>query len=282
MLLALALILIFASVILLSAQFMPSLLEKISQEQAKKANQTEKQLDRMFIEVKKERLVFFYVAAPLIAGAVVFAFFSSIPLAFIAALFVSLLPKLVIKWLAVRRKARFEAQLVDALMVLASSLKGGLSLIQSFEALTEDLSAPMSQEIGLVVRENKMGLTLEESLEHLQQRMNVEELRLVINAILVAKETGGDLTKVLSRLSVTIRDSRKLKENIRTLTLQGRMQGIIMSFLPFVFIIWVVTFNKQHFDIMLKSELGRILLFVAAGLQITGMFLIKKFSDVKL
>ena len=153
--------------------------------------------------------------------------------------------------------------------------------MQALEVVVEEVPAPMSQEIGLVIRENRMGVSLEESLRRLDKRMDMEELRLVISSILVARETGGDLTKVLSRLSTTIRDNRKLKENIKTLTLQGRMQGLIMSGLPFVFVWWVVAFNKQHFDIMFQTQTGRQLIFVAVILQIVGMAFIKKFSTIK-
>ena len=108
-----------------------------------------------------------------------------------------------------------------------------------------------------------LGISLEESLVRLNKRMDLEELGLVVNALLVARETGGELTKVFSRLNVTIRDNHKLKENIKTLTLQGRLQGAIMSFLPIVFVAWVLSVNKHHFDIMMNSDLGRMLLVAA-------------------
>jgi tight adherence protein B len=221
----------------------------------------------------------YFVLPPLFAilGAVVFKSFIFFVLGAGFGLFV---PNLMVQMQERNRRNKFNNQILDSIMILSSSLKGGLSLLQSLEVLVEEMPAPMSQEMGLVVRENKMGVSLEESLKHLMERMKMEELGLVVNSILVARETGGDLTKVLSRLSTTIRDNRKLKDSIKTLTMQGRMQGIIMSFLPFMFIWWVLSFNKGHFDIMLKNELGRMLLFIAAILQVIGMVLIKKFSTI--
>lgn len=192
------------------------------------------------------------------------------------------LPSLVIKRLQQQRKARFQAQLIDGVQLISSSLKGGLSLLQAIEVLVEELPAPISQEFGLVLRENKMGITLDESLKRINERVNIEELGLLVNSILVAKETGGDLTKVLSRLSTTIRDNRKLKESIKTLTLQGRMQGIIMLVLPFFFIAGVLSINRNHFNIMLETEQGRMLLMLAVILQAVGMLLIRKFSTIKI
>jgi tight adherence protein B len=192
------------------------------------------------------------------------------------------IPNFMLKMRIKRRIKKFNDQLLDAINMLASCLKGGLSLLQGFEVLVEEMPPPISQEFGLVVRENKMGIALEESLVRLNKRMNLEELGLIVNALLVARETGGELTKVFSRLSITIRDTHKLKENIKTLTLQGRMQGLIMSFLPIVFVGWVLSVNKHHFDIMLNNDIGRMLLVAAVIMQICGMILIRMFSEIKI
>lgn len=282
MLLAASLVLIFASIMLVAGQLIPPLCDRLYFLQNKKADEAEKQLDKMFIQVKKEKIIYLYTLSPLIAGGIAFVVFHNLLVSLITVAASFLIPKIIIKNIESQRKAKFHSQLVDTLSVLNSSLKGGLSLLQAFEVIVEDMPAPMSQEIGLMIRENKIGIPLEESLKHLSQRMNIEDLNLVINAILIARETGGDLIKVFSRLAVTMRDSYKLNDSIKTLTLQGRLQGIIMSLLPFLFIGWVITFNKQHFEIMMKSDLGRILLFAAVILQIIGTVLIKKFSSIKL
>jgi len=152
--------------------------------------------------------------------------------------------------------------------------------LQGLEVLVEEMPAPINQELGLVIRENKMGIPLEECLNRLNKRLNIDELGLVVNALLVARQTGGELPKVFSRLTVTIRDNRKLKESIKTLTLQGRLQGLIMSILPFAFVAWVLSVNKHHFDIMLETDTGRMLLILAVILQCCGMILIRIFSII--
>lgn len=270
----------FTSVYLIAHQIIPLFIDKLQRLQSKKVSKAEKQLDVMFVLVKREKLILYYTLSPLILGGVIFLLFNQPAFALIAGGIGFILPAFIIKQMGKKRKQKFQRQLVDGLMVISSSLKGGLSLMQAIGVLVEEMPAPISQEFGLILRENKMGVTLEESLRHLNERMNMEELGLMINSILVAQETGGDLTKVFSRLSTTIRDNHKLKENISTLTLQGRLQGMIMSVLPIIFISWVLTFNRQHFDIMLNTEMGRILLLIAFVLQVVGMFLIHKFSMV--
>jgi tight adherence protein B len=275
------LLLSFGSVYLLALLIIPLLTERLHKSQEKNVTRAEKQLDEMFLPVKTEKIFLYYTLTPLALGAGAFILSSSIPVALGAGFIGSVIPALVLRIMDHRRKEKFARQLVDGLMVISSALKGGLSLLQAVEVLVEEMPPPISQEFGLILRENKIGLTLEESLKRMNGRLKLEELGLMINSVLVSRETGGDLTKVFSRLSTTIRDNRKLKENIQTLTLQGRLQGVIMSILPFVFVWWVMTFNKAHFDILLSTEKGRILLLIAIALQTVGVFLIRKFSIIR-
>lgn len=173
-------------------------------------------------------------------------------------------------------------QLVDGLMIMNSCLKGGLTLVQSFEVLADEMSPPISQEIALLNREVKVGVTLEEALTRLDKRMPSEEMTLVSSAILVARETGGDLTKVFSRLIDTIRDRLKLKELVSTLTLQARLQAIIISLLGPIFFFVVKKMKPDHFDIMWQDEVGRIFLGLAVLLQIIGFILIIIFGRVEI
>ncbi len=274
---------LIASVVLITWSTVPTLFDGFKIWQRKKEKSMEIEMDKQFYYEKSPRqIVRLYFILPPVLGIAGVVLLGS-PLFIIIGVAAGLLiPNMLLRMREARRRQKFSDQLLDAIMILSSSLKGGLSLLQALEVLADEMAVPMCQEIGLIVRENKMGVTLEESLKGLNKRMALEELNLVVNSILVARETGGDLTKVLSRLSTTIRDNKKLKDSVRTLTLQGRLQGIIMSALPFVFIWWVVSFNREHFDIMLKSEIGRSLLLLAVVLQAVGMVLIRKFSTIKI
>ncbi len=276
------LIFAFSSTGLLASQVIPLFLKRMESPMDKRVGRAAKQLDVMFVHIERDTLLLMYSLPPLVLGGLGLIFFRNLVLLFFGSVIGLILPTMVIKIMQYRRKARFQKQLIDGVQVLSSSLKGGLSLLQAIEVVAEELPPPISQEFGLVIRENKMGITLEESLTSLNARMSLEELELLVNSILVAKETGGDLTKVLSRLTTTIRDNQKLKENIKTLTLQGRLQAIIMSLLPIIFSALVYSFNNHHFDIMFESDMGRLLLFVAVILQLLGMFLIHKFSIINI
>lgn len=270
------------SVALLSQVLLPVPLRIYQQTQEKKAQEASKKLENLFLEIERKRITFIFIIVPLLFAGTGFFFFQN-PIGAIAGATIGfVLPNIFIKIWENGRRQKFETQLLDSLLVLSGSLKAGLSLLQSLEVLVEDTAPPISQEFGLLLKEVKMGMSLEESLHRLNKRMPSEELTMLISSILVAQETGGDITKVFSRLAATMRNNRKLKDNVKTLTLQGRMQGIIMSILPFIFIWWVLTFNRQHFDILLESETGRVLLIVGAVLQTVGLFLIYKFSIIKI
>ncbi|MCX5698275.1 MAG: type II secretion system F family protein [Candidatus Omnitrophica bacterium] len=275
-------ILILCSVILISFSLLPILVQKIQSWQRRKEAVFAKEMDKMFYDKSPKNIVRLYFILPLIFGAGGYILLRSQIFMVLGVLAGVAIPSLILKTRYKLRIRKFNEQLLDAINMLSSCIRGGLSLLQGLEVLVEEMPAPMSQELGLVVSENRMGIPLEECLDRLNKKMNIDEFGLVVNALLVARETGGELPKVFSRLSVTIRDNRKLKESIKTLTLQGRMQGMIMSFLPIAFAAWVLSVNKHHFDIMLNSDLGRMLLIIAVILQSVGMILIKKFSTIQI
>ena len=237
-------------------------------------------LDDSFVFLEKKKILLISLS-PIILGGLGYLVLGNIWGVLVGFLLGFAVPNFVTNLARKKRVKEFQSQLVDTLMIFSSSLKGGLSFIQALEIVCEEMPPPMSQEFGLVLKENKLGVPLEDSLEGFQKRMPLEEVHLIVTSILVARETGGELTKVFSRLVSTIRDNIKLKEKMATLTLQGRLQGIIMSFLPIIFAIFVYRQNPEHFNIMFETEKGKMLMIVAVVLQLVGMFMIKKISTIK-
>jgi len=274
-------IFVFAAGSLLTEALLPLFTQLYHRRQEKKADEATKKLDNLFVEVEKKKLTYIFILLPLLMMILGLFIYHNVLAGIIDGVLGVIIPNFFISiWERIRRE-KFRVQLLDSLMLISGCLKAGLSLVQAFEVLVEDMPAPISQEFGWVLKEIKMGITLEDSLQRLNKRMPSEELRLITNAILVANITGGDLVKVFSRIAITITDNRKIKENIATLTLQGKLQGLIMSILPFVFIWWLLAFNRSQFEIMYNSEIGRSMLFVGIFLLVVGIFLIRKFSTVK-
>lgn len=273
-------IFIFSAIGIVGYQMIPVIWDRFYAWRVHGVEMQKSRLKEMFLDMDPQRLFILNVASPLALGLIGLAVTRSLMGLLIGLGFGFAVPVLIVKNLVLARKSKFCAQITDGLMILSSCLKGGLSLLQSIEALVEELTPPISQEFGLILRENKMGIALEESFENLNKRMPSDELNLLTTAILVARETGGDITLLFGRLISTIRAKVKLGDSVKTLSMQGKIQGIVMSGLPIGFAILVVSFNPNYFDIMLSSALGRGLMVYAVISELVGMYMIRMFSRV--
>ena len=277
-------ILTFASVAMTASFLIPPLFEKTLSLSQKRTKRLTERMDDVSIRVKPKRVAMYFVMAPVIFAALGYLMF---PVEFrllgllTGGVFGFLGPSIYIKTVTERRKSKFEEQLVDGLMMLSSSLKGGASIIQALEVLVEDMPDPISQEFSILLGENKMGISLEEAFGHLYERMPSVALRSMITAILLARETGGNLPVIFNRIVTTIRENRKIKQNIDNLTLQGKIQGTVMTLLPIGFAVVVTSANPRFFDQMFKTDIGRILMMYAFFSELAGAFFIWKISSFK-
>lgn len=281
MLLVLIFGLAFSSVALLSWQLSPIGAKVAGDYHAARIKRDKRILDRMFLTVPKKKLHLIYVLTPLMLAVGAFLISYNLIFAAGAAALGIIFPTLALRIMEKRRSRKFCQQLIDGLMVLSSSLKGGLSLLQSIEVLVEEMPAPVSEEFALVLRENKMGVSLDESLERLNKRIKSEELNLVITAVDIARETGGNLTEPFEQLMFAMRERDKLIGKVKTLTLQAKLQGVIMSMMPIIFGVVVYYMNPGFLTIMLNNPVGQLLLAIAGALEIIGAFLLWKFSQVE-
>ena len=190
-------------------------------------------------------------------------------------------PRIYIQQKIQSRKKKFNDQLMDSLMIMSSSFRGGLSLIQAVEAVVEEMPDPIRHEFGIVLGENKMGVALEESLNRLYQRMPSPGLQQMITAILLARETGGNLPLIFSRIITSMRERKKIEQNLQTLTIQGRIQAAVMTGLPVFFVFGVSASNPHFFDSMLNTPDGQRLMVICLVLWVLGALSIMKISKFK-
>ncbi|MDD5044359.1 MAG: type II secretion system F family protein [Candidatus Omnitrophica bacterium] len=248
----------------------------------KKVERAAKDLNNLFVSVQRKKILFYFFATPVVLGVTGFIVTGNPAIAAIFAFIGLSIPQFVIKSYDIQRRKKFSLQLIDALMLLSASLKAGLSLNQAFEELVEEMPAPISQEFDLLIKEINMGVSFDEALLHLKKRMRSEDLDLIVTAIAIARETGGQLPTVFSKLVFTIKERQTLRGKVGALTVQAKLQGIIMSILPVIFVVVVYKFNPEHFQMFLKENIGRMLLIYAVISQIIGTFLIIKFSQVEI
>ncbi|MFC1805259.1 type II secretion system F family protein [Candidatus Omnitrophota bacterium] len=235
----------------------------------------------MFVWVEARKLALYFALSPVILGMIFFFLFKNPALVFVGVAGGFILPMVVLKQLQKIRRKKFASQLVDALISLSQSLRAGLSLLQALEVVVEDLQPPISQELALVVKEHKMGVPLETSFENLNQKMASDDLNMMTTAIMVARETGGNLTDIFNHLSENIRIKKRINDQIKTLTTQARWQGMIMSGLPVVFAVFITNINPTFFETMLETDLGRGLLVWCVVSEVIGAVLLNRLSKIE-
>lgn len=141
-------------------------------------------------------------------------------------------PRIYINMKASRRMNAFDGQLSDTLNLWVNALRSGYSVLQAMEAIATELPPPVSVEFERVVQEVRLGLSVAQALDNMYRRVPSEDLDLIITAVNIQREVGGNLAEVLDNISFTIRERVRIKGEIRTLTAQGRISGIIISLLP--------------------------------------------------
>src|SRR3989338_6331377 len=270
--------LIFGSVTIAGLATYPPLLTNVKLYVDRRATDARIQLDDIFVNLSQYRLKFLYAAAPLVLG-LVFWLVSGQWLAAVVGFSLGLVvPKLTVPFVKAKRNKLFHTQLVDGLLLLSSCLRAGLSMLQSFTVIAEEMPAPINQEFGLILKETRMGINLDEAMTHFKQRMPSADTGLFGTAVLVARERGGDVTAIFARLVETLRERKKIREKIKTLTFMARMQAIVKGLLPIGFSYTVLKIDPNHFTFFLHDPVGKLLLVGIIILQMLGAYLFIRFS----
>lgn len=179
------------------------------------------------------------------------------------------------------RLIRFENQLPDTLSLWVNALRSGYSVPQAMEAISRDAPEPTSTEFKRVVQENQLGIDLSDALAHLLNRVESEDLDLVITAVNIQREVGGNLAEILEVIGHTIRERIKLKGEIRVLTAQGRITGYLISGLPIVLALFLYAINPSYMGNLFENRTcGWPLLGIGLGLIGIGMAVVQKIVDI--
>ena len=185
------------------------------------------------------------------------------------------------RWLNARYVRKFDEQLTDALGTMSNALRAGFSISQAFESVAEADLHPISDEFALLLQQLRVGMGFDDALASLEKRIGSDDLTLVITSIDIARKTGGNLTEIFDRISETIRGRMRIERKVRTLTAQGRLQGLIVSLMPFLLCI-VMTVMKPGLMIpFLTSLRGICCLALASVMVLVGWIIIRKIVTIK-
>ncbi len=179
-----------------------------------------------------------------------------------------------------RRLRSFSEQLGDTINLMVNSIRAGYSIMQAMRAVSEEMSPPASTEYGRVVQEVQLGISLEDALNHMLRRVPSEDLDMMITAINVQREVGGNLAEVLESISYTIRERIRIQGEIRALTAQSRISGYMVALVPLVLAGVIYLINPEFMGLLFKHTCGHIMVGVAVVGIAAGFFVISKIVDI--
>ena len=197
---------------------------------------------------------------------------------------------LVLTWVGIRTVLRYlweshcnrvVDQLVEALTIMCNSLKVGLGLTQSMDRVVKGYPGPLAKEFRLALNKIQLGQTVEEALTEMGERMNRPDIDMLVTAINILKETGGNLAETFYVMAETLRERQKMDKKIKALTAQGRMQARIISSIPFILIGIFYVMDKAYISPLLFTPLGWVCLVGVVFLVALGAFMMKKMVEIK-
>ncbi len=239
-------------------------------------------LDQADLHVTPSRLVMFSGMAGMLAALAVSVISVSILLMLGAGLVAATLPFAHVWW---KRKQRFEAfleNLPDALDLMSRALSAGHAFSEALHMVSAEMPEPIAGEFRKAYEEQNLGLSLKLAMENLTQRVPLLDLRMCVTAVMIQRETGGNLAEILEKVAHTIRERFRIMGDLKTLTTSSRMSAWLLCGLPIFVTIVITIMNPDYMAILWKDQRGHYLIAAAMFLQITGMLIVRKILDIKI
>ena len=180
-----------------------------------------------------------------------------------------------------RRNKAFTEQLGDMLTTVANALRAGFSFMQALEHIAKEMDAPVSRELDKVLWELSLGTPLETALENMCKRVSSPDFELVVTAVLIQRQVGGNLAQILDNISSTINDRIRMRREIMTLTAQGRLSGIILGLLPLAVGLFLYFTSPNYLKPLFESDIGPLAIGFGLFLELIGFIVIKKIVDIE-
>lgn len=189
-------------------------------------------------------------------------------------------PRFIISKRKKERLREFDGQLTEGIMIISNALKAGYSFLQSVAAVAEETKDPFSKEFKKLFKEMSLGIPEEDALRNMLLRMASGDLKLIVNAILIQKDIGGNLSEILDNIGETIRERQKIQDELKTLTAQGRLSGIIVMLIPIVLALTIYLFNKEYILLLFNTPLGIVMISCSIFSQFLGFVMIRKIINI--
>jgi tight adherence protein B len=243
-------------------------------------DQARNQLEEAFIFINPNKVFLLTIMGTVVVPALLWFVTRSAGLPVLIAVLGLVGPRISFAVINRRRRAKIVKQLPDVLLMLGSSLRAGTSLQIALDLAIRETPAPLSQELGVVVQEQRLGVALEDALETMATRLKLEEIELVVTAMTIARDVGGNLAETLDRLAHTLRAKAIMEGKIRSLTSQGKLQGLIVGSLPLFLMLVLSRMQHDAMAPLFKPWLGWGVLAVIGILEVIGFLMIKKIVTI--
>ncbi|MDX1624442.1 MAG: type II secretion system F family protein [Gemmatimonadota bacterium] len=191
------------------------------------------------------------------------------------------LPYLWVKRRKKKRLERFEEHFPEAIDLLGRAIRAGHAFSTGLQMVSDESPEPIAGEFRRVFEEQKFGLPLEDSMLALADRIDLLDMRLFVTALLIQREVGGNLAEILDKISYTIRERFTIERQVRVYTAQGRFTGYLLAALPIAIGFLIYVLNPEYMSVLVTEPVGRLMIAVAAVLQVFGYLVIRRIIDVE-
>ena len=237
-------------------------------------------LGDMFMFVDPHRLFIFNIVGVVVVPVIVWLVSRSTIASVAAAIGMVALPMFIYKKIKQHRFKKFEQQLPEALMAISSNLQAGASLQMAFEGLISEQPKPLSQEFELLIRQTRIGVDMETGLSNMEKRLPIPDFIVVVSAIKISREVGGNLIEVIEKLAHTLRRKSAMEGKIDSLTSQGRLQGKVMTGLPILLGVVLMQIEPEAMGMLFTTPIGWGTLAVIVVMEFLGYLTILKITSI--
>jgi tight adherence protein B len=239
-------------------------------------------IEQANLQLTVMRLTMFSAIAGMLT-AFIASFLGIIPLVqIILGLVGAAIPFLYVWWKRRRRFHQFLVDLPDALDLMSRGLLAGHAFTESLQLVATEMKDPVAGEFAKTYEEQRLGLSTKLALRNLTERVPLLDLRLCVTAILIQRETGGNLSELLGKVGETIRERFKILEDLKTLTTGSRVSAWVLCALPFMIGVAIAILNPEYLEVLVVDPRGQRLVYIALGMQIVGMLIVRKIINIKI
>jgi tight adherence protein B len=246
------------------------------------ATKLKRVLDQADIEMTVTRLIMFSLMAGMLAGLAVSMLTISLLAIVACGISGAIIPFVHVFWKRKKRFDKFLEHLPDALELMSRALSAGHAFSEALHMVSIEMPEPISKEFRKTYEEQNLGLSLKLALENLTQRITLLDLRLCVTAVLIQRETGGNLAEILEKVAHTIRERFRILGDLKTLTTSSRLSAWLLCGLPIGVAVAVSAMNPEYMSILWTDTRGHKLIYLAVFLQISGMLIVRKILKIKI